>query len=110
MRTDGKWMAGFHFNSALFRTSAAYHRILQIVTGNAGDVGALRLSAEQLYRQLKGSDWRNDNIRAVHGQVTDLKHRPRGTFSGRRRNAGYQNAVAAVSELLDLIETWAPKP
>lgn len=110
VRTDGKWIAGFHFNSALFRTSAAYHRILQTVTAKQGDVGTLRPIAEKIYHQLKGSDWRNDNIRAVHGQVTDLKHTPQGTFSGRRKKAGYLNAISAVSELLDLIEIWAAKP
>lgn len=110
VRTDGKWMAGFHFNSALFRLSASYHRILQTITHEAGNMATLRPAAENIYRQLKGSDWRNGNIRAVHGQVTDLKHRPKGTFSGRREKAGHPNAVSAVSELLDLIETWASKP
>jgi hypothetical protein len=109
VRTDGKWMAGFHFNSALFRLSAAYHRILKIVTNKKGDVGILRPAAENVYRHVKGSDWCSDNIRAVHGQVTDLKHTPKGTFSARREKAGLPNAVSAVSELLDLIETWASK-
>jgi hypothetical protein len=33
VRTDGKWIAGFYFNNALFRTAAVYHRILKIATG-----------------------------------------------------------------------------
>src|SRR6059036_133007 len=33
VRDDGKWMAGFHFNSAMFRMSAVYHRVLKTVTG-----------------------------------------------------------------------------
>src|SRR5678815_1814452 len=34
IRLDGKWMAGFHFNSALFRIAAVYHRLLKIVVDN----------------------------------------------------------------------------
>ena len=30
IRLDGKWMSGFHFNSALFRISSVYHRSLKI--------------------------------------------------------------------------------
>lgn len=110
VRTDGKWMAGFHFNSALFRMSAVYHRMLKTVTAKNGDVGALRALAEEIYRQLKGVDWHNDNIRAIHGQVTTLKHTPEGIFSARREQAGYENALSAMSELLDLAEAWALKP
>jgi hypothetical protein len=45
LRFDGKWMAGFHFNSALFRIAAVYHRILKIVVGrptNRDEVPTLR--------------------------------------------------------------------
>src|SRR5437588_12691736 len=34
VRLDGKWMAGFHFNSALLRLSAVYHRSLIVVTND----------------------------------------------------------------------------
>lgn len=34
VRLDGKWMAGFHFNSALLRLSAVYHRILRVLTND----------------------------------------------------------------------------
>src|SRR5437016_3265642 len=40
VRVNGLWMAGFHFNSALFRTAAVYHRLLQIVVGKNGNVPA----------------------------------------------------------------------
>jgi hypothetical protein len=32
VRTNGKWVAGFYFNNALFRTAAVQHRILKIIT------------------------------------------------------------------------------
>ena len=109
IREDGKWMAGFHFNSAMFRMSAVYHRVLQIVTGKKGDVGTLRHEAEIFYRRWRGSTWAHGSLHAVHGQVTDLKHTPHGTFFGRRRGASYEGAVVGMSQLLDLIEAWAAK-
>ena len=41
VRVDGKWIAGFHFNSALYRISATYHRTLKLVIGKDGDIGTL---------------------------------------------------------------------
>jgi hypothetical protein len=104
IRKDGKWMAGFHFNSALFRISATYHRFLKVVTGRDGNVGILRPLAEAMYRQRTGGDWQNKNVRAIHGQVTDLKHTAKGTFQHRRADAGFESAVLAVGELLNLVE------
>jgi len=51
VRVDGKWIAGFHFNSALYRISATYHRTLKLVIGKDGDIGTLRPNAEELYSQ-----------------------------------------------------------
>lgn len=104
VRTDGKWMAGFHFNSALFRTAAVYHRILKIVVGRVAYVHSLRSDALQLYRQWNHSDWTCDKLDMVHSQVNDLKHRPRGIYD--QRSVAFQDAVTAVAELLDLIEAW----
>jgi hypothetical protein len=33
VRIDGKWIAGWHFNSALFRIAAVYHRLLKLTSG-----------------------------------------------------------------------------
>jgi hypothetical protein len=106
VRTDGMWMAGFHFNSALFRMSSTYDRFLKIVTGKGGNVGTLRILAEELYKRWTGESWKNENIRAIHGQVTDLKHNPEGIYASRRSDAGFQNAFLAIGELLDLVEAW----
>lgn len=104
VRTDGKWMAGFHFNSALFRTAAVYHRILKIVVGRVAKVPALRGDARELYRKWNHRDWRSDKLDMVHNQVNDLKHTPRGIHD--KRTVAYQDAVTAVGELLDLMEAW----
>jgi len=106
VRTDGKWIAGFYFNNALFRTAAAQHRILKIIVRRDAGVPALRAAAEKLYQQWTRSDWAHDHLDVVHDQVNQLKHEPRGTHDA--RSVGYSDALAAVRELLDLIEAWLP--
>lgn len=103
-------MAGFHFNSALFRTAAVYHRILTIVTAQDAYVPVLRTAAQALY-----PGWTSINLDLVHSQVNDLKHTPRGVHDV--RTVTYAGAVNAAGELLDLIEAWraanappTPKP
>jgi hypothetical protein len=93
-------MAGFHLNGALFRQSATYDRILATIIDDGSKLEARRETALQRYA------WCSDNIRAIHGQVNVLKHSRRGIHDGRRKNAGIENAVAALGELLNLIEAW----
>jgi hypothetical protein len=100
VRTDGQWVAGFYFNNALFRTAAVYHRILKIVVGQErGYVPALLPEAQKRYPR-----WTSAEIDKVHNQVNDLKHTPRGVHD--QRTVTYDDAVAAIGELLDLIEAW----
>lgn len=102
VRIDGKWVAGFYFNNALFRIAAIYHRhrVLKIVVGKKAYVTKLVPKAKTLYPQ-----WTNSKLDAVHDQVNDLKHTPRGVYD--QRTVTYDDAVAAVGELLVLIEAWA---
>jgi hypothetical protein len=97
LRTDGKWIAGFHFNSALFRTAAVSHRILQIIVGRDGNVPTLCDEAEKLYPK-----WSSGNVRKVCTEVNKLKHKRKALLE--RRNVAYEDALAAVGELLDLME------
>jgi hypothetical protein len=99
VRLDGKWIAGGYFNNALFRTAAIYHRVLKIIVGGNGFVPKLLPKAQALYPQ-----WTSRNLDQVHTQVNDLKHTPRGVHD--RRTVTFAAAVAAVGELLDLIEAW----
>jgi hypothetical protein len=111
VRTDGKWMAGFHFNSALFRIAAAYHRGLKVVLGDPKSrefAPALQPKAAALYRTWRSSDWQSRSNEAVYREVNDLKHTPQGVYEG--RTVQFKEAVEAVEELLDLIETWALQP
>ncbi len=103
VRTEGKWIAGFYFNNALFRTAAVYHRVLKIIVGKSAYAPALRIEAQALYPR-----WSSDNLSIVHGQVNDLKHTPRGLHD--QRTVTYAIALAAVGELLDLIEASVGKP
>ncbi|HKF52150.1 MAG TPA: hypothetical protein VKB26_07535 [Candidatus Acidoferrales bacterium] len=103
VRTDGAWMAGFHFNSALYRISATYDRFLKTVVGHGGDVGTLRVEAEKKFQQQTGRAWENTDVRGIHGQTTTLKHDTKGTYETRRENAKFENAISAVGELLELL-------
>jgi hypothetical protein len=111
VRTDGEWIAGFYFNNALFRTAAVYHRILKIV------VGKQKAYVPELLRdgRKRYPHWTSAKLDEVHNQVNDLKHTPRGVHD--KRTVTYEDAVAAIGELLDLIEAWTaanapttPKP
>ncbi|MGH9542247.1 MAG: hypothetical protein ACRD2H_10235 [Terriglobales bacterium] len=104
VRTNGKWIAGFYFNNALFRTAAAQHRILKIIVGRNDGVPKLRLAAGGLYRKWTQAEWAHGNLDKVHDQVNELKHQPRGTHDA--RTVGYADALAAVRELLNVIEAW----
>lgn len=107
VRTDGQWIAGFYFNDALFRTASVYHRILKIVTAKDAYVPVLLPKAKALY-----PSWANDKLHLVHGQVNHLKHTPRGVHD--ERTVKYEDAVAAVGELIALIQAataeMAPSP
>lgn len=103
LRLDGKWMAGFHFNSALLRLSAVYHRILRVVTNDhrkGMTVGDLRNKLP--YTAWTGRAWSCTSIQKIHQEVNTLKHDSSGLGAG--RTAQYGHALDAVEELLDVLE------
>ncbi len=107
LRTEGNWIAGFHFNSALFRLAAVHHRVLKIVVGrpSKGDrVQDLRSEATRLCRQWGKPNWSRQHLDGIHAQVNTLKHSPKGVFH--RRTVRYDDALAGAGELLDLLEVW----
>ena len=98
IRLDGKWMAGFHFNSAILRLSAVYHRALRVITADHGrNQWVAKLLPKLAYA------WSNVNIGKVHIEATKLKHDGGGL--GKGRDAKFGQALDAVDELLNLIET-----
>ncbi len=103
VRVDGKWMAGFHFNSAIYRLAAVYDRVLRVVVcgGEKERVGSLRDKAKERY-----SGWNSDQLDRINEQVNTLKHRPPGVFEGRK--AVYLDAMSALAELLNLIDLPHP--
>ncbi len=105
LRTEGKWTAGFYFNNALFRTAAVYHRALKILTGNEESkkwVWELEPDAMNRYQAARHAPWANKNVSKVHAEVNDLKHTSSGIIDG--RDVEFETAIAAVSEILELIE------
>ncbi len=107
VRTDGKWMAGFHFNSAILRLAAAYHRVLKVVTGDPmGDakLDSLRKKASALHASWTNQAWSRQSLDKIHAEVNHLKHSSKGTFYG--RTVKYSHAIESVGELLDILEAW----
>ncbi len=105
LRTEGKWTAGFYFDNALFRAAAVYHRALKILTGNEQSkkwVWELEPDAINRYKGARNAPWANKIVSKVHDEVNDLKHTSCGIING--RDVEFETAIAAVSEILELIE------
>ena len=103
VRTSGKWLAGFYFNSALFRIAAAYHRGLKVVSGKETS----RLYKSDLLKHVEPDfpTWQHSNLDDVYDEVNDLKHTTEGLFNS--RNVSQEKASAAVAELLELFGLWS---
>lgn len=113
IRTRGKWIAGFYFNSALFRLASVYHRSLKIGigeptsrdhVGRENDPNSLISKAKERYQAWKNSAWENTNIHEIHQQVNQLKHQAEGSYYGRTVNE--DQAMSAARELLEFLEAW----
>lgn len=100
-------MAGFHFNSSLFRLLAVYHRSLKIVTGKPqtrAQIPKLLPRARKVYQSWTAQAWTDANIHKVHREVNNLKHQAAGIFEG--RDVKESDAIQAAAELLNLLEAW----
>lgn len=97
LRTDGKWAAGFYFNSALMRLDAGFERF----------EGALKR-----IKRAKGkgtvdsganapAHW-PENMEKVRREVIRLKHIPSGTAG--RREVTYKECVKAAGELVNFLQ------
>ena len=97
-------MAGFDFNSALFRIAAAYHRGLKVVSGNETDD---HLKKPKLLKCVERQfpKWQHKNLDRVYKEVNHLKRTPKGLFHS--RDVSLDKARAAVAELLELFELWS---
>jgi hypothetical protein len=111
VRVDGAWMAGFHFNSALYRIAAVYHRVLKLAASSQclqrrkrPMVGDLLLDVERCFANWTGRAWVHPNLSAVHNEVNLLKHEREGIYT--TRGVGFNEGVSAADELLQLIEAW----
>jgi hypothetical protein len=105
VRIDGKWIAGWHFNSAIYRISSTYHRLLQLITNSSGDIIQLIAKAKTQYINWAGVEWSEADVRKVQREVNKLKHQIEGVYF--KRNVTFQQALDSVANLLDLMESWS---
>jgi hypothetical protein len=107
VRADGKWTAGYYFNSALFRLAAVYHRALKTIAGKENEeiyIYKLLPTVTEQFQSWTNEVWEYENSARVYTQVNKLKHKPGGVYAGRAMT--FDEAVHATDELLNLIESW----
>jgi hypothetical protein len=111
VRVDGAWMAGFHFNSALYRLAAVYHRVLKLAASSQclqqkkrPMVSDLLRDVESRFANWTGRAWVHPHLSAVHNEVNLLKHEREGIYT--TRGIGFNEGVSAAEELLQLLEAW----
>ena len=76
VRKDGNWMAGFHFNNAMFRISALLDRLPKALGGHA--------TAQSRYQKKTGKAWENKEAHEIRKEVNRLKHKASTTLSHHR--------------------------
>jgi hypothetical protein len=103
VRTEGRWTAGYYFNSALFRIASVYHRALQYFVGTQERMEVLVKRTREWFR-ASAATWSSVALKKVNEEVNGLKHVPEGIFAG--RNIAFGDAVEAVRELLTLLEAF----
>lgn len=111
VRVDGVWMAGFHFNSGLYRLAAVYHRVLKLAASadclqrkKQPRVNDLLPDVESRFATWTGQTWTHSHLSAVHNEVNLLKHECEGIYA--TRCVGFDDGVSAAQELLQLLEAW----
>ena len=105
IQAEGKWIAGFHFNSAILRVAAVYHRSLKIALDDP-DTKAFAMTLRPLAK-ARYPKWSDDNAAAIHREVNTIKHEAGGL---RRRTTTPEEALKAIEEVIALLETWAATP
>ena len=106
VRIDGVWMAGFHFNSALYRIAAVYHRVLKLVASERALRKRKRPMVDDLLPDVQSRfpNWTHQNLTHVYREVNLLKHERGGIHT--TRLVSFDQALGATEELLNLLEAW----
>ena len=102
VRTSGNWLSGFHFNSALFRIAATYHRGLKVVSGK--ETSALQKADLLKIVETGFPSWQHKELDKIHKEVNQLKHDGEGLFQ--TRSVSWKESELAVEELIELFELW----
>ena len=98
---DKKWEAGYYFNSALYRLSAAYHRALKVYTKKLRTNHNIPKLLERA-KQLGLTEDEVLNLEIIRKSVNLLKHEVFGLTKGKRPTI--DQVIKAFKELLDFFE------
>jgi hypothetical protein len=105
-RLAGSWLAGFHFNSALFRIAATYHRGLKVVAGKEKVRGIWVADLLEIVEPCF-QDWPHKQLDHIYNEVNQLKHDGGGIYFARK--VTWSQAIASLGELIELFERWISK-
>ena len=101
-KNSGNWMAGFHFNSAMFRISAVFDRLPKSLAGCKHAEACCEHGAAARYQKVKGKAWQMQQLHDIRKEVNAIKHDAVGVYRGRKANLNA--ALAAVNQILELAE------
>jgi hypothetical protein len=101
-KNSGNWMAGFHFNSAMFRISAVFDRLPKSLASCKYGEACCQHGAAARYQKAKGKAWQMQQLHDIRKEVNAIKHEAIGVYRGRKANLNA--ALAAVNQILELAE------
>ena len=102
-KNSGNWMAGFHFNSAMFRVSAVFDRLPKSLAGCKHGEACCEHGAAARYQKAKGKAWQMQQLHDIRKEVNAIKHEAIGVYRGRKANLNA--GLSAVNQILELTET-----
>lgn len=100
LRVEGKWLAGFYFNSALVRLAAAFDRTVRL-KATRKKIKVKKRPVWNLLLDLGLQRFSKGKLARVYREVNPLKHAPEGLATGRRITM--TDATQAFDEMLDLL-------
>jgi PHD/YefM family antitoxin component YafN of YafNO toxin-antitoxin module len=104
VRTDGKWAAGYYFNSGVLRIDAVCHRGAETVASPRKGFDNLRKPISDWFQSTQDAPWAAAALQKIGCEARALKHRTDAVIP--KRNARFADAVDAIGELIVLFEAF----
>ena len=107
LEKDNKWLAGFHFNNALFRTDVGFERVTRHIALDATKKDDRKTLSDKARKAGLARDliipWKR-----LRDEVNDMKHHNAELFKKDRMS--YQEAIEALDRLIRAIQWCFEQP